>query len=227
VTLAVIVVAADLVAYAADGADEGAVGAGVNFAAEVVDVHVNHIGDRVAVHAPNFFDDGVARDGAAGIAQEELEEGVLLGAELDGAAGAADLVGDAIDLQILEQEHVLGGTAAAAKDGMGAGDEFGGSEGFYEKVVGTTIQGADAFFDRGFRREQNDGRVWPEAQECADGIVGGETGKTGIQENEIEGSVLRKTGKVMGMGDHLDREILLLKAGFEKFGQSGIDFGHE
>jgi hypothetical protein len=34
-----------LVAYAADGADEGAVGAVVDFAAEVVDVDVDDVGD--------------------------------------------------------------------------------------------------------------------------------------------------------------------------------------
>ncbi len=38
-------VAADLVAYAADGADQRAVGAGVDFAAQVINVNVDDVCD--------------------------------------------------------------------------------------------------------------------------------------------------------------------------------------
>jgi len=39
------VVPTDLVAYAADGTDEGTVGTGADFATEIVDVNINNVGD--------------------------------------------------------------------------------------------------------------------------------------------------------------------------------------
>jgi hypothetical protein len=48
-------IAADLVADATDSADQGAIGAGVYFAAEVIDIDVDDIGDGIPVDAPDLF----------------------------------------------------------------------------------------------------------------------------------------------------------------------------
>ncbi len=82
-------VATDLVADAADCADERVVCPGINFAPQVVDVHVHHVGDGIAVSPPNFLDDCRAGYWTSGIPQQEFQQGVFLGAELDGAAGTA------------------------------------------------------------------------------------------------------------------------------------------
>jgi len=82
------VVAADLVANAADGANQGAVGAGVNLAAQIIDVDIHDVGDGVAVDAPDFLDDGRTGDGSARISKKEFEQRIFLGAQFDGLAGA-------------------------------------------------------------------------------------------------------------------------------------------
>ena len=69
-----VVIAADLVADAADGTDERALGTCVDFFAEIVDVDIHDVGDGVAVHAPDFFDYGDTRNRAALIAKKKIEQ---------------------------------------------------------------------------------------------------------------------------------------------------------
>ena len=73
-------VATDLVADTTDGADQRVIGARINFAAEIVNVDVDDVGDGIAVNAPDFLDDGRSRNGAARIPEQEFEQGVFLGA---------------------------------------------------------------------------------------------------------------------------------------------------
>ena len=222
-----IVIAADLIADAADGTNQGTIGAGINFAAQVVDIDIHDIGHGIAVHAPHFLNNGVARNRTAGVAQEKLQESVLLGAQFDGASGAADFMRDTVDLEILEEKDVLGRPIAAAQNGARAGNEFGDSERFDDEIVGAGIQAANPLFNRRFRRKKYDGGVRPASQDAAERVAARHAGEIHVQENKIEGSVLRETGQVVGMGNQLNGEIFLLKAGLQKFGQSGIRLGHK
>ena len=112
--------AADLVADAADGADQRAIRAGINFSPQVVDIHLNDIRERISLHAPNFLDDRGAGDGLARVAEQEVEQGVLPGTELDGTPGTAHLMRNAIDDQIVKvSEVVLRPAAAEEPHGLG------------------------------------------------------------------------------------------------------------
>src|SRR5580700_11819928 len=102
-------IAADLVADSPDGPDKGAVITGIHFAAEVVDVHVDHIGRGLEIDLPNLLDDRCAGDGLALVAHEELEETEFLGAQIDGVTSPLDGVGDTIDFQIGNLEHGAAG----------------------------------------------------------------------------------------------------------------------
>jgi hypothetical protein len=57
------VITADLVTDTADGADQRPVGAGINLAAQIIDVNVDNVGDGVGMHTPDFFDDGAREMG--------------------------------------------------------------------------------------------------------------------------------------------------------------------
>jgi len=103
-----------LVADAADGADEWALVAGVDLAAEIVDVDVDNIGHGVKVQAPDLFNDGSARDGLAGVTHEKFEQGKFLGAQLDGTTAALHGVGDAIELEIFDAEKDTDGAVPEA-----------------------------------------------------------------------------------------------------------------
>lgn len=73
-------IAANLVTDATNGADQGTSGTGVNLAAQIIDIDVDDIGDGVGMHAPDLLNDRGAGNGAAGIAQQEIEQRVFLGA---------------------------------------------------------------------------------------------------------------------------------------------------
>ena len=73
-------IATDLVANTTNGADQRVVGARIHFAAEIVNVDVDDVGDGIAVNAPDFLDDGGSRNGMAWIPEQEFEESVFLGA---------------------------------------------------------------------------------------------------------------------------------------------------
>jgi len=96
-----VMITTDLIADSANGANEGTVGAGIEFLAQIVDVDIDDVGDGIRVQTPDLFNDGIARDGAAGVAQEILEQGIFLGTQFNGAATAADFVRDAIYFEIL------------------------------------------------------------------------------------------------------------------------------
>lgn len=87
----------DLIANASNGANKWAVIAGVDFAAEIVDVDIHDIGHGVKIEFPHLLDDRGARNGLAFMAHEEFEEGEFLGAEIDGMAPALDDMGNTID----------------------------------------------------------------------------------------------------------------------------------
>src|SRR5208337_4749525 len=106
------VIFADLIANTTNGANERAIGARVNFLAQVIDVDIDDVRNAIGVHAPDFFDDGIAGDGAAGMAEEIFQERIFLGTQLNGLSIAADFVRDAIHLEILEAESVRNGTIA-------------------------------------------------------------------------------------------------------------------
>ena len=74
------VIFANLIANTANGANERAIGARVNFLAQVIDVDIDDVRDGIGMQAPDFFDDGIARDGAAGMAQKVFQECIFLGA---------------------------------------------------------------------------------------------------------------------------------------------------
>jgi hypothetical protein len=86
-----------LIANATNRANKRAVIAGVDFAAEIVDVDIDDIGHGVKIEFPHLLDDRGARNGLALMAHEEFEEGELLGAEIDRMAPALDDVGNTID----------------------------------------------------------------------------------------------------------------------------------
>src|ERR1700739_3774466 len=146
--LASVVVVADLVADAADGADEGVVGAGIDFAAEGVDVDVHHIGDGIAVNPPDFLDDRRTGYRAAWIAEEEFEKGVFLGAEFYGTTGSAHFVRDAIHFEVFELEDFARGTVAPPQNSADAGNQLRPGERLDDDVVGPRVQALDAFLNR-------------------------------------------------------------------------------
>src|SRR5262249_10840634 len=130
-----LIVPADLIANTANRANQRTLGAGIELAAKIVDVNVDDVGDRSAIHSPNLLDDRGARHRAARIAQQEFQQRIFARAELDLAAAAADAVADAVDFEVFVEKDVVDGTRAAAQDSLDARDEFRDGKGLHEEIV--------------------------------------------------------------------------------------------
>src|SRR5207253_7706527 len=76
--------------------DQLAVLSAVDLVAQVVDVHVNDVGERVEVLVPDVLGDHRAGQHAAGIAHQVFQEGILLGRQLDAPSPAGNLAGGRI-----------------------------------------------------------------------------------------------------------------------------------
>src|SRR5579884_4547776 len=70
---------------AAHCVDEPRLTAGLQFLAQIAYVDLDHIGLAVEVIAPGLFEDLLARQDPARIAQEQRQQVVLLGGKLDDA----------------------------------------------------------------------------------------------------------------------------------------------
>ena len=51
----------------------------VDFVSEIIDIHVNHIGESVKIDVPDVFGNHGAGDDRSGISHEKLQKRILLG----------------------------------------------------------------------------------------------------------------------------------------------------
>jgi hypothetical protein len=220
-------IAADLVADTADGADKRAVRAGIDLATKIVDVDVDHIGDRFRVHAPDLLNDRGARDRTPGLAQQKLQQRIFLGAEVNDAPAAADAMRDAVDLQILKDKHITHGTSAAAQHRMDSGDQFRHREGLENDVVGASIQARDALLDGGGGRKKNEGDVRPALLKSGNELQPRHSRKAQIKENQVEHGIFGKVSESGPRRNHLHGKLILLEHVLEKLSQRRISLGYK
>src|SRR5690606_32273459 len=95
-----LLLALDLVADAAHRLDERAVEATVNLVAQVVDVDIDHVRERVEVVLPDSIDDLRAGERPPGVAHEVLEQGELFRCEFDHLPAAARLMPEEIEREV-------------------------------------------------------------------------------------------------------------------------------
>ncbi len=199
-------------------------GAVINFFAEIVDVDIHDVGDGVAVHAPDLLDDGDAGNRAAVIAEKKIEQRIFLRAEVDGVAGAADLVGNAIDLKVLEFDDVVRSAQPAAENGVDFGDQFGDRKRLDDDVIGTGLEKARAIFGRRVTGEQDQRNIRPTALEFRNCVSAMDSRQLHVQENDIESRGGGQRGELLARADLLDLKIFLLKTCTQEFRERCIRF---
>src|ERR671922_450046 len=134
-TLSVCIIAwPDEEADAADGAQELALVGLVELAAQPRDGDVDHVIERrgARAHVPDVARQHLARDGAAAMSQQVLDDVVLARRDLEQAPAARYLVREAIEHQVLALERgaLLG--APAAQERSDARQHLGEREGLYQ-----------------------------------------------------------------------------------------------
>src|SRR5260370_32052695 len=94
-------VSANLVAYAANRSNQGAVVSGIHFAAKIVDIDIHDVGHCIKIEFPDLLDDGGAGNGLALVAHQEFQQSEFLGAEIDIVTPATHGVAHTVDFEIL------------------------------------------------------------------------------------------------------------------------------
>jgi len=157
-----------------------------------------------------------------------LEEHEFARLEVDAFAREEEFAGGEIHGEIVECEGaLLGGAADAAYDGLGAGEEFAEGEGFWDEVIGTAFEAADAFLDGAFGAEDDDGDGVSFGAETFD-----EGEAVGPREHEVDYGEVEACGGgelPCGLcgGDGIDGEAALSKALVEERGDLGVIFDDE
>ena len=94
----------------------------------------------LAVEAPDRFENGVAADGAAGVAHQQFEERYSRGVRVEDFAGAGDAVAGRVEIDVGDFEVHGAGDGPAAADGAQAGEQDVDGEGLGEIVVGAGVE---------------------------------------------------------------------------------------
>ena len=87
-SISVLAVSANLVAYIANCSNQRPVVSGIHLAAKIVDVHVHDVRHRIEIEFPDLFDDGGAGNGLALVAHQEFKQRKFLRAKIDAVTAA-------------------------------------------------------------------------------------------------------------------------------------------
>ena len=131
---------------------------GVELLAQVAHVGLQHARVAAEVVLPDVLEQLRARQHAARVEHQVAQQPVLGGGQLDGLAGAGDLVRVLVELEVLEHEPArLGlGEPGAAQDRADPRDQLLEAERLGDVVVAAERQAADLVLGRVARGEEDD-----------------------------------------------------------------------
>ena len=221
--------AREAVADAADGLDGVADGGGVfELGAQVADVDVDGAGVAVVLVAPDALEQFVARKGAAGVRDEQLQELVLLGRQGDGLVVEPCLIGGKIEAQAADLQRllppllalaVLGG---AAQHGLDAREQLAHGEGLDDVVVGAELEAEHAVDLLGLGGQHDDGdaaRLRVGLETAAD-FEAVDFGQHDVEQHEVHTGGLGEG--FAAVGSCLDAVAVLLEVEAQEFTDGGF-----
>lgn len=119
----------------------------VDLAAQAAHVDLDDVRLRVEIQIPDILEQHVARDDAAGIAQQVFEQAEFQRPQLDHLRAAADGVAEQIELEIGELQRGGVRLGIAPMQRLEARGQLDERKGLGEIVVGAVLQAADAVVD--------------------------------------------------------------------------------
>ena len=150
----------ELVAHAADRADQRALVA-FQLLAQVADVHIERALVRRGVALVEHGGQLVARDRAPGRAHQHFQNVELDGGDLDGLVLAPDLARGGVEADVAGFDDLRRrafGMAGAAQHGAYARQQFLGTEGLGQIIVGAGVEARDAVVLADARGQHDDRR---------------------------------------------------------------------
>ena len=161
-----------------------------NFRAKTADVDGHRADVAFEFPAPDVLQELFPAEDLLRMLGEEEEQIELAGGEGDGMAVAEDGAAGRIDLEVAGADAALGlvdGGSGTAEDGVDAGDEFTGAEGFDDVIVGAHLEAGEALGLGGACGEHDDGDVGGLADAAAN-LFAGQFGEHEVKDDEVGGS---------------------------------------
>src|SRR5260370_10752834 len=223
-SLSMAAVSANLVAYAANRSNQGAVVSGIHFAAKIVDIDIHDVGHCIKIEFPDLLDDGGSGNRLALVAHKEFKQSEFLGAEIDVVTPAAHGVTDAIDFEVFNLENRPRGPASPAHNSANARPEFGKGEGFGDVIVRAGIKPADALLHHAGSGHDDHRQIRPPGANPAQDIQPADSGQIEIQNHEIVCRIGSQLLRLRAIRNNVYRELLLLQPLVQKFRQRRVIF---
>jgi hypothetical protein len=125
----------------------------VDFSPQVPDVNIYDIGHSLEALIPHVIEYHSPREYSAGRAQEVFEERVFFCGEVDPMAVASDLLGESIEFEIGDAQHIDPFDGRAPQKGLDAHQQLGEIEGLGQVVVSARLKMHHFVVDRVARCE--------------------------------------------------------------------------
>ena len=174
----------------------------LNLRTKAADVNRNRTNVALEFPAPDVLEELFAAEDLLRMLGKEKEEIELAGGEGDGMAVTEDGAAGWIDLKVAGADAALGlvdGGSGTAEDGVDAGDEFSGAEGFDDVVVGAHLEAGEALGLGGACGEHDDGDVGGLADAAAH-LFAGQFGEHEIEDDEVGGVRFERGERVRAGG---------------------------
>src|SRR5215207_2409489 len=173
------------VADAAPGRDQCDGLATVHLATQPAHVDVDEVRERIVIVVPDVRVDLGARDDAAGVAHEMLEQRVLLRRERDLALPASSGMAARIHDEFGHRELVGKHVAATSDESTESCEELTEVERLREIIVGAGVQAGDLVLDGIARREHEDGCAGTASANLATDLYAVARGEDDVEDDGI------------------------------------------
>ncbi|MNH04589.1 hypothetical protein D3C79_638890 [compost metagenome] len=149
-------------------------------------MHVDQVGARVEVIAPDLLENHHPRDHLAAVAHQVLQQLVLGGQQVEGVVTAARFVADQVQLQIGNLQAGLGrGYAVTTQQYLDSRGHFVGGERLGQVVVSAGTQAAHPLIDVGEGADHQDRRSDLEVAQGGDDGQAVDLGQHAVQGDQV------------------------------------------
>ena len=194
----------------------------VDLLAEPVDHDVHDVGAGIEVVVPRVLGDERPGHHPPRVPHQVLEDGVLLGRQVDGLARASDLPRAGVQLEVADPEHRLADLLGPPAERLDPRQQLLEGERLGDVVVGARAEGMDLEVDRVLRREDQNRRRGPPVPQRAQHFEPAHAGQPEIEHQEVVPAARGEAQPLHPVVDQVGLEVVLLEAALDVLADGAV-----